>query len=622
MMTPLASVILFSAAFEPQEPAGGIRFTEVSAGAGVRHVSQSCGLSVGDIDQDGWPDLWVGGHTMLPRLFRNQQDGTFVEAPIPAWVHATLDLHGAGFADFDRDGDQDLIVLAGARRGTGAVPNWLLIREATAFVDRARDFALDCPEARGRTPLWLDWNGDGRLDLLSVNKVRSDGNAPTQVFLRQSDRFEPGPTFGFHSPAQDEAFAALADVAGDARLELLFGGYHRELKAFQVGGDTAQECRLAGLPRDIDCQDLVAADFNGDLKSDLFLARTPWTFLETDLADRNIRLNWHSTGKRLSLQFLGAGGLKLRYSTPDRIPLIIGQRKPQRRLGVLHEIDSDRPEHRGLTPQEQRRFESGFFVGFRPESQTWELALVAPPGLMAEALVECEHAPEAVGVVPTATLNPERASLLLLRGENGWIPCASQCFRSPLQSVSAVAGDFDNDMDLDLYVVCTNAVSNRRNRLLENLGAGSWEDVEGAGGAEGTMEGVGDAVVTLDYDRDGFLDLAVTNGQGAGVLALGPLELFRNEGGDHHWIEIDLVGTSSNVEGIGAKVVLHAGGIRQLREQGGGTHSFSQNHSRLHFGLGGNERIDDLEILWPGGRRQRLSDLPADQVLRVTEPRD
>ena len=98
-------------------------------------------------------------------------------------------------------------------------------------------------------------------------------------------------------------------------------------------------------------------------------------------------------------------------------------------------------------------------------------------------------------------------------------------------------------------------------------------------------------MVTADYDRDGFLDLLVTNGHNMRPVYIGgPKQLFHNLGNANSWIEFDLVGTRSNRDGIGAKIYLTSGGVTQYREQNGGYHRWSQNSTRGHVGLAGNHR--------------------------------
>ena len=147
--------------------------------------------------------------------------------------------------------------------------------------------------------------------------------------------------------------------------------------------------------------------------------------------------------------------------------------------------------------------------------------------------------------------------------------------------------------------------------------------LRGAAGAVGSTQGRGDTAAVADYNSDGFLDILVTNGFGNPPLNFdGPTELFHNMGNTNHWLEIDLVGVSSNADGIGAVVFVDAGGVRQVRFQGGGMHFASQDHRRLHFGLAGNTVIDQIVIKWPSGIQQTLTNVSADQVLQITEDSD
>ena len=88
----------------------------------------------------------------------------------------------------------------------------------------------------------------------------------------------------------------------------------------------------------------------------------------------------------------------------------------------------------------------------------------------------------------------------------------------------------------------------------------------------------------------------------------------------NHWLEIDLEGTRSNRDGIGARVDLTAGGVTQVRIQDGGIHNRAQNHSRLHFGLAKNTAADKITVRWPSGTKQELSSVRGDQLLRIKEP--
>ena len=196
-----------------------------------------------------------------------------------------------------------------------------------------------------------------------------------------------------------------------------------------------------------------------------------------------------------------------------------------------------------------------------------------------------------------------------------------------VSAVNVVAGDFNNDMYLDLFVVVSGNTGKEENLLLLNRGDGHFDVIPGAGGAGGARVGVGDSVTTVDYDGDGFLDLLVATGGSMGrSLGLpsdgGSYRLYHNVGNGNHWLEIDLEGTKSNRDGIGSRVELTAGGVTQVRIQDGGIHNHGQNHSRLHFGLAKNAQADKVKIKWPSGTTQELSNVPSNQIIGIKEPQN
>ena len=161
--------------------------------------------------------------------------------------------------------------------------------------------------------------------------------------------------------------------------------------------------------------------------------------------------------------------------------------------------------------------------------------------------------------------------------------------------------------------------------VLRNDGAGNFTPVQ-AHGAQGSTMGIGESVVSLDYDQDGWVDLLVANGEGSGFRYVatnafaddGPTQLFRNETrNQNHWLSIELVGTAPNLDAIGARVEVTAGGITQVREVGGGTHRYSQNHG-IHFGLGA-ATVADVRVVWPNGAKSLRPQQAADRQVIVTQ---
>ncbi len=137
-----------------------------------------------------------------------------------------------------------------------------------------------------------------------------------------------------------------------------------------------------------------------------------------------------------------------------------------------------------------------------------------------------------------------------------------------------------------------------------------------------------------DLNGDGYLDLIGTNSSGPRwddrkqefVPEMGPLFVWINGGGDNHWITLSLKGrmgvdgTGSNSDAVGARVYLVAAGRTQVQEVRAGSSYLSMDSIELEFGLGEAEMVDQIRVRWPSGRTQVIEDVPADQVVQITEP--
>jgi hypothetical protein len=210
---------------------------------------------------------------------------------------------------------------------------------------------------------------------------------------------------------------------------------------------------------------------------------------------------------------------------------------------------------------------------------------------------------------------------LLRRTAQGFVDVSAAAgLATPTACDSVAAGDLDDDMDVDVFLVCNRGAADEPDILLENLGNGSFARVPLAGGAEGS-DRRGDSVAIADYDGDGFLDLFVMNGAGNPYFNIdGPDQLFHNRGNANHWLEIDLEGVVSNRDGVGARVLVAAGGKTQVREQNGGIHRYRRTTSACTSGSVPT-RSGGLRIEWPSGAIQQLAGIPANQIIRVVELR-
>jgi hypothetical protein len=150
-----------------------------------------------------------------------------------------------------------------------------------------------------------------------------------------------------------------------------------------------------------------------------------------------------------------------------------------------------------------------------------------------------------------------------------------------------------------------------KKRLFHNEGDHFREMAQSAGFTS-LLDGRGVAIA--DFDGDGALDVAVSN------CGAGPL-LYRNEVSPlQPWVEVELRGTASNRDAIGARVTLVAGGQRQMREIDGGNGFSAQSWRVLHFGLGANQTADEIQVRWPSGKRQVFKDVPVRSRLLIVEP--
>jgi enediyne biosynthesis protein E4 len=149
--------------------------------------------------------------------------------------------------------------------------------------------------------------------------------------------------------------------------------------------------------------------------------------------------------------------------------------------------------------------------------------------------------------------------------------------------------------------------------MYRNLGKGEFDKVSDSLGPDFIHPIVGRGLATADYDNDGDIDIVTNN------RADFP-SLLRNDGGNaNHWLTVQLIGTKSNRDGIGASLKLTATGFVQVEQAKGGMSYMSASDPRIHFGLGKRMKIESLEITWPSGQVDRLTNVPVDQIIAFKE---
>lgn len=184
--------------------------------------------------------------------------------------------------------------------------------------------------------------------------------------------------------------------------------------------------------------------------------------------------------------------------------------------------------------------------------------------------------------------------------------------------------DFDNDGWYDLFIANGHVYPEpearglgggyrQQNLLYRNLGNGTFDDVTGVSGSGLELKRSGRGVGFGDLDNDGDLEIVVNNQNDLPTL-------LRNDGGNRRkWIQVKLIGTRSNRDGIGARVSLLANHRNQIDEVRSGGSYLSQSDTCLHFGLGEAEVADEVTVHWPSGTVDRIQRLAPNQRLFIQE---
>lgn len=519
-----------------------VRFTDVTAESGVRFVhsfgdeemssileATGSGCMFFDYDGDGWMDLYAVNCSYLEgindppeeesrveslrnQLYHNEGDGTFVDVTEAVGVGDP----GYGMAciagDYDNDGHVDVYVTNYGR-------NTLFHNEGDGTFADATEAAGVGDELWGVGTLFFDYDNDGDLDLYVGNYLEFD---PDYRLYYAADLF-PGPL----------AYQGQPDVL-----------YRNE-----GDGTFVDVTEAAGVGSEARAMGLAAGDYDGDGLMDLYVAN-----------DAMENYLYHNNGDGSFTDI----GLE---------------------AGVAFSANGDASSSMG-----------GDFGDYDLDG---DLDLLVPDMAYNNLYVNVgdDYFEDLTAVAGIAEISGQYVS---------W---------------HGDFLDYDNDGDLDVFISNGDAhhlTHTMEGLLLANVpderGGRAFADVSGRSGDFFRHRCVSRGTAAGDYDNDGDLDLFVLHLDQ-------PSMLLRNDGGnERHWLMLDLEGTASNRSGIGAWVTVKAGEKVQVAEVVSANGYISQNDPRLHFGLGEATRVDTVSVRWPSGRMQELVDVAADQVLAVKEP--
>ncbi len=618
-----------------------VQFEDVTAQTNLGYQGESYGASWGDKNGDGWPDLFVNHHRARPSLHLNLATGSFEDRwhEVDTWrTVPKADQHGAAWSDFDNDGDQDLVVSVGAIDKTQ-----FLVNDGQILSDKMFEYGLSQYTWGGRLPLWADFTKDGHLDWAMSMHGGSAGAGRTQFFIQvpyqapASTLVRSNTSVGHQCTSNQ--YLQMADLTGDGALDLVCAGMEIfPNKVYDMSTLPFTETTPILPPTSL-ATDSVVADFNGDLQTDMLVIRgvqRPSGALISGADNQRLEANIITDNAReKAFNFVTDGDLSFLITWNARNPFDVHIGSTGYTLGaqpgggpIVAQLSATDPANVGIQPHDPG-LDKGIYIGFEPATKTWTVQ-VSPGGRWNYVYADINS------TAPISNLNvtgrqpgdlPIAPVLYVNQDGTFTNGAAAAGLGTPIYCVSGASGDFDNDGDVDLFLVCRDAVANIEDRYYDNLGNGTFQLVPntGAEGPSGLGVGLGENVAVADYDVDGFLDLFVTNG-----LAIypdvsegstgGPDNMFRNKGNGNHWIEFDLIGTTANRDAVGAVVYATTDGKTQMREQNGGYHRWAQNHQRIHFGLAASTTVD-IEVRWPSPsvRVDTFSGLAADRLYRLTE---
>ena len=491
------------------EPQPKATFADVTKAAGLQGI-KSPRVAVGDFDGDGFEDLCLSG-----RLFKNNAGKSFTDVT----EKAKIDPRGvvsALWIDYDGDGRLDLLAA-----GFPTLRLWRNLGNGT-FEDASRKAGFGAklpgvPEALAAT----DFDGDGHVDLFIGTFEH-----PKQPAVGLPDFL-----------LRNNGSGAFEDVSAKA-------GMRHTAKVVNPNTGKEEERLVSYCSRGC-----AWGDFNDDGKPDLYVA--------------NYRLHpnqlWVNQGNGTFVDQAEAHGVR-GVPGEGRFASAYGHS-----IGCAWgDIDGDADLDLVVTNLAMPRFlnfsdVTAVYVNGGSDAK-WRFAdVAAKAGLRYEGMVAD------VGLA-----------------------------------------DFDNDGDLDL--LHTAIYKERPSFLYQNDGSGKFQQVTWR---SGTLAFNNWGLAWFDKDNDGDLDLIL--GSAAGV------HLFENQAKDTSWLRVRLVGKRGNRWGIGACVTVEAGGKRQTRQITAGAGSASQSSAIAHFGLGGTLGEVKVTVRWPDGHTQTVSGVKAKTLVKIEE---
>lgn len=542
------------------------------------------GVCIADYDNNGDADIFITNYDKGSRLYRNLGGWRFEDATQKAGVAAVGRwCSGATFGDIDNDGYLDLFV------AVFNGPNLLYLNQRDGtFKEAATAAGLDFSGASVQMA-FADYDGDGRLDGYLVTNRK---------FIGTDHRLPRNSTEGFRrsilqtgasgKPQINPRYAELFDLIdkGIGHMELTIAGQPDRLYRNQGNGTFALMNEAAGIRG-----------------NEIGLAATWWDYNDDGRPDLYVSNDYKGTDRLYHNDGNGSFTEVTRQALPHIAWASMG--------ADIADLNNDGRMDLMTTDMAGSSHERHMLGNGDLDDERWFLMLANPPQYRRNAVY-----------LNTGTSNLLEIACLAGLAATDW-------------TWSPKFADFDNDGWIDLFV--SNGMSRdfmNSDLLREFKGRGhtAWRSASVLREANFAFKNTGDlgfqnvgsdwglnmvsasfGVAVADLDRDGDMDLVVTSFDE-------PVAVYRNNSTSGNRMLIRLKGVASNSWGVSAKVKAETVTGIQTRSVTLGSGFMSANEPLVHFGLGDEKLIRHLEIDWPSGRRQALTNLPAGFLYSITEP--